>query len=105
MDDAAFVGRVERVLHLAGNRERLGDRQRTPCDPIRERVALDVFEHQGADARGVLDAVNRGDVRMVERGQQPRFALEAGQAIGIAGPLGRQQLERDVAPEPVSRAR
>ena len=37
---------------------------------------------------------------MVERREQARFSLEARQAIGIARPLGGQQLERDVAPEP-----
>ena len=36
---------------------------------------------------------------MVERGQQARFAREAGAALGIGGEGGRQDLDRDVAPE------
>ncbi len=36
---------------------------------------------------------------MVERGEHPRFALEAGEAVGIRGEDARQNLERDVAPE------
>ena len=37
---------------------------------------------------------------MVQRGEELRFALEAGQPIGIAGEEVGQDLERDVAPEP-----
>jgi hypothetical protein len=34
------------------------------------------LEHQRRTVAGILDAVDRGDVRMVRRCQQPRFALE-----------------------------
>ncbi len=37
---------------------------------------------------------------MIQRREQLRFALEAGQPIGIAGEEVGQDLERDVAPEP-----
>ena len=36
---------------------------------------------------------------MVERGEQARFAREAGAALGIGGEVRRQDLDRDVAPE------
>ena len=52
-----------------------------------------------ADAT-LLDAVNGGDVGMVERGKQLRLAREARQAVGIGGDGRRQQLERDVALQP-----
>ena len=42
---------------------------------------------------------------MIERGERLRFALEARQPIGICGEQVRQDLERDVAIELVSRAR
>ena len=36
---------------------------------------------------------------MVQRREHPRFALEAGEPIGIARERGWQNLDRDVAPE------
>jgi hypothetical protein len=36
---------------------------------------------------------------MVQRGQCPRFALEACQSLGIVGKGVRENLDRDVAPE------
>ena len=39
------------------------------------------------------------DVGMVERREQTRFALESRAAIGAAGECGRQDFDRDVAPE------
>jgi hypothetical protein len=44
--------------------------------------------------------VDRGDVRVAERRQQLRFPPEACEPLGIGGDRLRQELERDVAPEP-----
>ena len=53
----------------------------------------------------VLDAVDRGDVRMIQRREQARLALEAREPLGIGGERRRQDLDRDVAAEPgVARA-
>src|SRR5262245_15164452 len=42
---------------------------------------------------------------MIQRSQQLSFTTEAGESLGVAGDLGRQHLDRDVAPEArVSRA-
>ena len=38
-----------------------------------------------------------GDVRMIQRRERLRFALEAGQAIGISRERVGQDLDRDVA--------
>ena len=68
-------------------------------DARREILALDQLHHDRADAVALLEAVDRGDVRMVQRGQHFGFALEAGQALGIAGDRGRQHLDGDLALE------
>ena len=48
----------------------------------------------------LLDAVDRGDVRVIQRGEHARFALEARQAIrDRPRTTSRQDLERDVAPQ------
>jgi hypothetical protein len=45
------------------------------------------------------------DVGMVQRRQDPGFAVEARQAVGVSGEFGRQDFDRDLAPEPgVARA-
>ena len=49
------------------------------------------------DAAGLFEAVDGGDVRMVQRRERLRFALEPREAIGIAGERVRQDLDRDVA--------
>jgi hypothetical protein len=53
----------------------------------------------------LLEAVNLRDVRMVERGKGLRFTLEPCETFGIAGKRVRQELQRDIAIELVSRAR
>ena len=42
-------------------------------------------------------AMDGDDVRVVERGDGLRFALEAGAALGVAGGAGGQHLDGDVA--------
>ena len=46
-----------------------------------------------------FEAVDRGDVRMIQGGEHFRFALEARQPIGVGGERGRQDLDRDLALE------
>ena len=48
-------------------------------------------------AAGFLHAVERGNVRMIERGEHFRFALEAGHTIRIEQKRLRQYLDRDLA--------
>ena len=74
-----------------------GERQRAPAHAIVQRVALDQLEHQGRHAAGVFETVDCPDVRMIERREQSRFALEARHAIGVRRERRRQDLQRDVA--------
>ena len=55
-----------------------------PCgDAIGQRRTVDVFEHQQGTRIALLDAVNLRDIRMVERGEHLRFAVEARQPFLI----------------------
>ena len=65
-------------------RERLARRQRPAREALRERLALDELEHEVRRARRLLEPVDRGDVRVVERRERLRLALEARQALGVA---------------------
>ena len=82
MDDAVLVRGLERLGDLARDRERLGERQRPARDARREVVALDELHHERADAARLLDAVDGGDVRVIERGEQLGLALKRARRSG-----------------------
>ena len=50
-------------------------------------------------AAGFDEAVDGGDVRVVQRGEELRFALEARDALRVGANGVRQRLDGDVAPE------
>jgi len=91
MDDALLVRRVQRVGDLSADRNGLLDRQRwcrgagLARESIGERIAIDQFEHEGAHWCRFFEAVDRRDVRMIERGEQLGLAFESDQAVGIGG--------------------
>ena len=97
--DAALVGVLEPRRDLPGDRQRLVHRQSAPRQPLREVLALDQLEREREDSVRLLEPVDRADPRMVERGEDLRLAAEPGQALRLVGDLGREHLERDVAPE------
>ena len=105
MDDAPFVRRVERLRDLPGDRERLALRDRAALETAGEVLAFDELHREhvcglAGRRRRLLEAVDVGDVGMVERGEQLRFPLEAGEPVGIARDGRGQQLEGDRALEP-----
>ena len=97
MDDALLVGGFERFGNLAGDRHRILGGHRPARHDGGEVVALDELHHQRAHAARFLDAVDRGDVGVVDGRQRLRLAGEAGQAFGVAGQSFRQHLQCGVA--------
>jgi len=97
VDHAALVGRLQRLGDLQRGPQRLLTGHRAARKLLGEIFALDELHGQEARAPVLMDAIDAGDVRMVERGEEPRLALEAGQPVGIAGEEVRQQLDRDLA--------
>ena len=83
MHDPALVGGLERVGDLPRNPHRLGDRQRPTLQALGERQALDQFEDECVNARRLFEAVDCGDVRVIQRREQPRLASEARQPSRI----------------------
>ena len=69
------------------------ERDRSGGDPLRQRGAFDQFDNQ----RPLLDAVDRSDVGVIQRGQNLGFAREARQSIGILRERIRDHLDRDLA--------
>ena len=83
VDDALLVRRFERLRDLARDRECLLNRQRTPGQTLGERRAFDELEHEAADAVGLLQSVDRANVRMVQRRQYPRLAFETREPLRV----------------------
>jgi hypothetical protein len=95
MNDAALVGHVEPHRDVPGDRDRFGQTDSVLRDSFGERRALDEFEDEHLDARGVFfKAVNLPDVGVVERRQRLRFAHETRPATGIVLLYGAKNLQR-----------
>jgi len=83
MHDALVVSRIEGVRYLTRDWQRIVKRERTVHETIGERRALDELHDEGIHTISLLEAVDVGDVGMIERGEQLGFALKAREAIGI----------------------
>ena len=79
------------------DRQGFADRNRALRDAIRERGTLDEFEDKRMRRATVLEAVNRGDVRMIQRRQHLGFAPESREPIRIQRERFGQHLQRHVA--------
>src|SRR5262249_49892645 len=67
--------------------------------------AVDELEHEVTDVVDFLESVYPRHIGMIQGREQPRFALEARQPLGILGKISRQRLDRHIAAEPgVARA-
>jgi len=68
-------------------------------DGVGQRVTFDELHHERARCARFLEAVDVRDVRMIQRGEQVRFAFEARQALGIGREQIGEDLDGDVAME------
>ncbi len=100
MHDALGMGRLDRAGQLSCLMQGLGDGQSSTAEPLSQRLSLDQFHDQRGTASALFDAVNRGDVGVIQSRQAPRLAFEPRQAIGVSGHGIRQNLDGDVAAEP-----
>ena len=80
MDDALLVGGLQSLGDLLRDRQRLVEREAAPGDPVGERSPS---TSSRTSARGVvLDPVDRGDVRMIERREHLRLAWKRARRSG-----------------------
>ena len=88
---------LERVGNLTGHGQRLVERNGPTRDPLRQVLAGDELHDQRRDAVRILEPVNGGNVGVIERREDFRFALEPGQPVGVGRERGRQKLDGDLA--------
>jgi hypothetical protein len=81
---------VERIGDVAANRQHLFDRERPlgVGQPGCQRLAVEVFHDKVVDLLVAADIVDGADVRMRQRGNRPRLALEPRAPFGISRQLG-----------------
>jgi hypothetical protein len=94
VDDAALVRHLQRLGDLPGHLQGLVEAQASGRDPLAERRPLHELQDQRLDALQLLQPVDGSDVRVVETGQDLRFALEARHPLGIRGERLRKHLQR-----------
>ncbi len=103
MDDALLMRGFESSGNLAGQRDGFVHRQRVPVEPFRQRRTLYQFQYETRRrmvfAFEILQAVDRTDVRMVQRREDLCLALEPRQPLGISGKGGRQDFDRHLTAE------
>jgi hypothetical protein len=99
MDDALLVRRLERRADLDAQPKRLVGGQRADGQAVGQAVALDQFQDERDGGIGLFQAVDAADVRVVERGQEPGFPLEARHPVRVGRKLRWKRLERHVATE------
>ena len=100
MDHAAAVRLVERVGDVDGTAHRLVDAHGPTPEPVLERFAFEALHHEEVDAVLVADVVQRADVRVIEAGDDLRFALEARAHRLVRGAARRKHLDRHGAIQP-----
>jgi hypothetical protein len=94
-----------------GNLEGFFDRDRAAPDALGKIFAFDHLHHDEARPFVLVEAVDGGDVGVVDLRQQLGFAVETGEAVGLGGDLGKEDLDGDLsveggvgcAPDPGSR--
>ena len=80
-----------------GNLEQFRKWQWTPAQALLERLSIEKLNHDEVVTVDAGDVVNRADVRVIQGGNGPRFALKPRAELGIVAEAIRCQLEGDNA--------
>lgn len=99
MDDAALVGRGQRVGDLARDGHGLRQGQRAFLQHIAEGATVNELEYQVLRALNFFQAVDGCDVRVIERREQLRLALETADSFRMLCEQVMQRLDRHGAVE------
>ena len=99
MHDARGVRGCQRVADLDRIAESRARCQRALAHHLRQGAPGHVFHDDAAPPVGLDDVVNGRDVRVIQRRQRLRFALEPGKQISIVQIIGAEHLDRDIPPE------
>jgi hypothetical protein len=99
VNHALFVSGFQAFRDLPAYVQRLFRWKRPLAQLLRERQSLDQFEDEKALSFVLLEAVNRGDIGVIQRGEERGFALKTGQPPGVTGEEIREDLDGDITLE------
>ncbi len=99
MEDAFGVRRVERIGDLRGDVEHVPQLERAPGEAPIERLAVEQLHGEIELSPVLIEAVDRADVRMVQRRGGARLAAETFDRFIARRIAGRQHLQCDLAPQ------
>ena len=99
MDDALRMCRVESVGNLDAQIEHRFDLQRLASDPVPECLPLQQFHGDEGSPIGLVNLVDRADVRVVQRGRSLGLPLETAEGLCVVGEFVGKELQGDVATE------
>ena len=86
---ALFVHGFECFGDVFGNPKGFLDWNAAAANPFGERLAFNQFQRKCMDAIGFFEAVDGRNVRVIQRGQQSRLALEPRATIGVCSKRSR----------------
>ncbi len=99
VDDSLAVGRGEAGGDLSGPIGRSADRRNSVGKDFSKRLALEEL-HDGIGRLTVRSEIEDGeDVRVVQRRNRVRLALEARERVGVLRERFRKHFDRDIAME------
>ena len=93
MDNTRFVCRFQPFRNLAADVERFFHGNRPRLGHLRQRLPVHQLQDEEVDTIGIVEAVDRGDVGMVQRGEELGFSLEPGQALLVGGKFFGEDLD------------
>src|SRR5262245_55684642 len=99
MHDSGLVGRCERARDLCGNVERYAQID-LRGHQLPQRLPVNELGDDEMPHFKLTDFINGEYVRVVEGRSGARFLLKTQHSLAILSEFLRQQLERDLAPEP-----
>ena len=99
MNDPSVMRRLERTREFPRDGKCLVWRQRPDLQAITQCRPFDELQHQKPHVVELLDAVDCCDMRMIERRENPRLPLEAGEPLRVGSQGARQNLDRHVSSE------
>ncbi len=100
MDQTLGVGIVQRVADLGDDGADLSRRQGKPLEQIGQGPGLHQRHDQEGVSIGLAEVMNRKDVRMLERGDDPGLLLEAAGKFRVGGVCPGKDLECNKALDP-----
>src|SRR5688572_28294617 len=95
MNDPLTMGMIERVGHLDGVIQHLTQWKRSSRQPLRDRLAIEIFHDKVRKAVLVSHIVDDTNVRVVEGRNRLRLPLETLPTTRMIGQFWRQDLEGD----------